>query len=156
MYKKLPVCGEKKRDWWAEEAPVQPCLCEAGSGEEDGSKVGQTHKGIIRGGVDWLVTKLAKIKGLGIHMHQLSHGGGGLGRKGWKEYVAVFDQCAARLKKQLHCDLREEMNAQRAGKGTRLTTMMQPTTEGGGDREGATMSNRPKKKRGWCCGQSRD
>ena len=46
-------------------------------------------------------------------------------------YVAVLDQCAARLKKKLHCDLMERMKKERAGRETRLTVMMQPTAEEG-------------------------
>jgi len=105
---------------------------------------------LIREGtrVGWLVTGLAKIKGLGIHMPHLSNGGEGLGRKGWKEYAAVLDQCAAELKKKLHCDLRRKMKKQRAGRETRLTTMMQPTAEEGGGREGAALSNGLREERG--------
>ena len=97
--------------------------------------------------VNWLVTRLAKIKGLGIHMPHLNNGGDGLRRKGWKEYAAVLDQCAAKLKKKLPCDLRQKMEKHRAGRETRPTAMMQPTTEEGGDREGATISNGLRKKR---------
>ena len=75
--------------------------------------------------MEWLVEKLAKIKGLGIHVHmpQLGNGGGGLGRKDWKEHATILDQCAAKLKKKLHCDLRKEMKEQRAGRETRLSTI---------------------------------
>ena len=71
-------------------------------------------------------------------MPHLSNGGEGLGRKGWKEYA---EQCAAKLKKKLHCDLRQKMKKHRAGRETRLTAMMQPATEEGGGREGAALSN---------------
>ena len=56
--------------------------------------------------VNWLVTGPAKIQVLGVHMPHLNDGGEGLGWKGWKEYAAVLDQCAAKLKKKLHYDLR--------------------------------------------------
>ena len=39
------------------------------------------------------------------------------------------------------------MKKQRAGRETRLTTMMQPTAEEGGGREGAALSNGLRKKR---------
>ena len=97
--------------------------------------------------MNWLASRLAKIKGLGIHMPHLSNGGEGLGRKGWKEYAAMLDQCAAKLKKKLHCDLRQKMKKHRAGREARLTAMMQPATEEGGGREGATLSNGLKKNR---------
>ena len=59
----------------------------------------------------------------------------------------MLDQCAAKLKKKLHCDLRQKMEKQRAGRETRLTTMMQPTAEEGGDREGVALDNGLRKKR---------
>ena len=104
---------------------------------------------LIREGtrVNWLVTRLAKIKGLGIHMSHLNNGGGGLGRKGRKEYATVLDQCAAKLKKKLHCGLRQKMKKNIAGRETRLTTMMQPATEEDGDRGGAALSNGLRKTR---------
>ena len=48
--------------------------------------------------MNWLVTRLAKIKGLGIHMSHLDNGGEGMGRKDWKEYATVLDQCAVNCK----------------------------------------------------------
>ena len=89
--------------------------------------------------MNWLIARLAKIKGLGIHMPHLNNGGEGLGRKGWKDYATVLDQCAVKLKRKLHCDLRQKMKKNRAGRETRLTAMMQPATEEGGGREGAAL-----------------
>ena len=58
---------------------------------------------LIREGtrVNWLIVMLAKINRLGIHMPHLNNGGEGLGRKGWKEYVTMLDQCAMELKRKL-------------------------------------------------------
>ena len=58
-----------------------------------------------------------------------------------------MEQCAAKLKKKLHCDLRQKMKKHRAGRETRLTAMMQPAAEEGGGREGAAISNGLRKKR---------
>ena len=104
---------------------------------------------LIREGtrVNWLVTRLAKIKGLGIHMPHLNDGGEGPGRNGWKEYAAVLDRRASKLKKKLHCDLRQKMKKNMTGRETRLTAMMQPATEEGGGREGAALSNGLRMKR---------
>ena len=59
----------------------------------------------------------------------------------------MLDQCAVELKRKLHCDLRQKMKKNRAGRETRLTAMMQPATEEGGGREGAALSNGLRKKR---------
>ena len=44
-------------------------------------------------------------------------------------------------------DLRQKTKKHMAGRETKLTTMMQPTTEGGGGREGAALTNGLRKKR---------
>ena len=59
----------------------------------------------------------------------------------------MLDQCATKLKKKLHCDLRQKMKKNRVGRETRLADMMQPTTEEGGGRQGAALSNGLRKKR---------
>ena len=59
----------------------------------------------------------------------------------------MLDQCEVKLKKKPHCDLRQKMKKHRADRETRLTAMMQPATEGGGDRQGVALSNVLGKKR---------
>ena len=59
----------------------------------------------------------------------------------------MLEQCAAKLKKKLHCDLRQKMEKHRAGRETRLTATMQPAAEEGGGREGAALSNGLRKRR---------
>ena len=98
--------------------------------------------------MNWLVTRLTKIKGLGIHMHHLDRGGKGLGRKDWKDHATVLDRCAVKLNRKLHCDLRQKMKKNRACRETRLTAIMQPATLEGGGREGAAPSNGLGMKRG--------
>ena len=144
IYKKLPVVdrrgagGQRKH----QSSPVYMKLA------QEMGMAARLARLISKGTrVSRLVTRLAKVKGLGIRMPHLNDGGDGLGRKGWKEYVAVLDQCAAKLKKKLQCDLRQRMKKNRAGRETRLTAMMQPTTEEGGDREGAALSNGLRKKK---------
>ena len=138
VYKKLPVVGRRGAGGQRkhQSSPAYVKLAQE-------MRMAVRLARLIREGstVGWLVTKLAKIKGLGIHMPQMSNGGEGLDRKGWKEYAAVLDQCVASLKKRLHCDLRQKMKKQRAGRETRLAAMMQPAAEGGGGREGAALSN---------------
>ena len=51
----------------------------------------------------------------------------------------MLDQCAAKLKKKLRCDLRQQMKNHRAGSETRLTAVMQPATEEGSGKEGAAV-----------------
>ena len=48
---------------------------------------------------------------------------------------------AEELRSELHCDLRRQMKKQRAGRGVRLTRMMEPASVEGGDREGAALTN---------------
>jgi ribonuclease HI len=144
VYNKLPVVGRRGAGGQRkhQSSPVYVKLAQE-------MRMAVRLAKLIREGtrVNWLIARLAKIKGLGIHMPQLSNGGEGLGRKGWKEYAAVLDQSAVELKRKLHCDLRQKMKKNRAGRETRLTAMMQPATEEGGGREGAALSNGLRKKR---------
>ena len=144
VYKKLPVVGRRGAGGQRkhQSSPVYVKLAQE-------MRMAVRLARLIREGtrVNWLITRLAKIKELGIHMPHLNNGGEGLGRKGWKDYATVLDQCAVKLKRKLHCDLRQKMKKNRAGKETRLTAMVQPATEGGGGREGAALSNGLRKKR---------
>ena len=83
--------------------------------------------------MNWQVTRLAKIKGLGVHMPHLNNGGAGLGREVRKGYATMSDECAAKLKKKLHCDLRQKMMKNRADRETRLPwcNQQQRTVEAG-------------------------
>ena len=59
----------------------------------------------------------------------------------------MLEKRAHELRSKLHGDLRQRMKKQRASRGLRLTRMMEPASEGGGDREGAALSNAQRKKR---------
>ena len=68
-----------------------------------------------------------------IQLPCLADEGEGLGVRGWLEYAGVLEKRAKVLRSELHCDLRQQMKKQRAGRGVRLTRMMEPATvEGGG------------------------
>ena len=67
--------------------------------------------------------------------------------KGWREYANVLEKRANALRSKLHGDLRQQMEKQRAERGTRLTRMMQPISEEGSGREGAALTNALRKRR---------
>jgi hypothetical protein len=104
--------------------------------------------------VVWLVAKRLKTKGMGIQLPCLINEGEGLGKKGWLEYTMVLEKRAQELRSKLHGDLRQRMKKQRAGRGVRLTRMMEPASEDGGDREGAALSNAQRKKRDGAVGSA--
>ena len=59
----------------------------------------------------------------------------------------VLEKRAKGLRSELHTDLRQQMKKQRAGRGVRLTKMMEPASEEGGGREGAALTNAQRKSR---------
>ena len=77
VYKKLPVVGRRGAGGQRkhQSSPVYVRLAQE-------MRMAVRLAKLIREGtrVSWLVTRLAKIKGLGIHMPHLSNGGEGLGR----------------------------------------------------------------------------
>ena len=87
------------------------------------------------------------MKGMGIQLPCLANEGDGLGWKGWLEYARVLEKRAKELRSKLHGDLRQRMKKQRAGRGMKLTRMMEPSSEDGGGREGAALSNALRKRR---------
>ena len=97
--------------------------------------------------VGWLVAKRLKIKEMGIQLPCLVSEGEGLGKKGWLEYAKVLEKRAQGLRSKLHGDLRQRMEKQRAGRGAKLTRMVEPASEDGGGREGAALSNAQRKRR---------
>jgi hypothetical protein len=105
VYKKLPVVGRRGAGGQRKHQS-SPAYVKLAQEMRMAVRLAKLREGTR---VNWLVARLAKIKGLGIHMPHLSNGGEGLGRKGWKEYAVVLEQCAAKLKKKLHCDLRQKM-----------------------------------------------
>ena len=84
---------------------------------------------------------------MGIQLPCLPADGEGLGKRGWLQYARVLEKRAQELRSKLHGDLRQRMKKQRAGRGVRLTRMTEPTSEDGGGREGAALSNAQRKKR---------
>ena len=97
--------------------------------------------------VGWLIARRLKMKGMGIQLPCLPYDGEGMGTKGWREYASVLEKRARGLRSGLHCDLRQQMKTQRAGRGVRLTRMMEPASEEGGGREGAALTNAQRKSR---------
>ena len=85
--------------------------------------------------VGWLIARRLKMKGMGIQVPCLANKGEGLGRKGWLEYARVLEKRAEVQRSRLHGDLRQQTKKQRAGRGVRLTRMMEPASEEGGGRE---------------------
>ena len=95
----------------------------------------------------WLITRRLKFKGMGIKLPGLLADGEGLGMRGWREYASRLEEKAKGLRSELHTDLRQQMKEQRAGRGVRLTKMMEPASEEGGGREGAALTNAQRKSR---------
>ena len=91
--------------------------------------------------VGWLVATRMTMKGMGIRLPTLANEGEGLGVRGWLGYARVLRGKAEELRSKLHCDLRLQMKKQRAGRGERLTRMMEPASVEGGGREGAALTN---------------
>ena len=86
-------------------------------------------------------------KGVGIQLPCLASEEEGLGKKGWLEHARVLEKRAHKLRSKLHGELRQRIKKQGAGRGVRLTRMMEPTEEDGGGREGAALSNAQRKRR---------
>ena len=67
--------------------------------------------------------------------------------KSWREYASVLEKRAKGLRSELHGDLRQQIKKQRVGRGMGLTRTMERSSEEGGGREGAALTNAPRRRR---------